>query len=46
MSNFKVVGHIPPIVNGDTRIVILELPATGSKLYRRDQPLVSTIENT
>jgi DNA-binding LytR/AlgR family response regulator len=44
MANFKVIGHVAPIVNCDTRIVILERLTVGSNLYHRAQPKVGLSE--
>ena len=34
-QNFQIVGHLTPIVECDTRIVILDLPTTPHTLPRR-----------
>jgi two-component system, LytTR family, response regulator len=44
MAYFEVICHVAPIVNCDTRIVILERLTVGSNLYHRAQPKVGLSE--
>src|SRR4051812_19619020 len=45
MPDFEVVGHSPPIVKSDIRIVILEHLPPWRKLYRSLDHIVETIED-